>query len=238
MSNPIQVLRTEGAVIAQAPWSFALCLFVIGGIMFLILRSLKAQEVADLNSRLTLRNDEIADYRRKLDGRSPMEAKDFIEALEVEAVVEADAAVVADTPPPVASVTTRPRPVRHRLPQPEGERVFISEAEFSDAMSRTAGLTGLQQSALLEGIVGKWRTLETELLDVRQSSTGLLAFIRDRGELVGAKFSDDWSGQLAALPIGSILTIKGQIKGLASGVRLDHCEIVSSSAAPVEQPPA
>jgi len=82
MANPIEVLRTEGGVIAAAPWSFAICLFVIGGIIFLIIRSMKAQEVADLNSRLTLRNDEIADYRRKLDGKSPDEAKARLDELE------------------------------------------------------------------------------------------------------------------------------------------------------------
>ncbi|MBU4198152.1 MAG: hypothetical protein KJ911_15540 [Alphaproteobacteria bacterium] len=84
MGNPIETLRTEGGVIAQAPWSFVLCLFVVAGVLFLIIRSLKVQEVADLNSRLTLRNDEIADYRRKLDGASPDEAKARLDELEAQ----------------------------------------------------------------------------------------------------------------------------------------------------------
>lgn len=69
-------------MIAQAPWSFAICLAVVAGVIFLVLRSLKAQEIADLNSRLTLRNDEISDYRRKLDGKSPEEAKARLDELE------------------------------------------------------------------------------------------------------------------------------------------------------------
>lgn len=82
MSNPITVLRDEGGVIAAAPWSFLICLAALGGIIFLVLRAMKAQEIADLNSRLTLRNDEIADYRRKLDGASPDEAKARLDELE------------------------------------------------------------------------------------------------------------------------------------------------------------
>lgn len=82
MANPLEVLRTEGGVIAAAPWSFLICLFVVAGVIFLVLRALKAQEIADLNSRLTLRNDEITDYRRKLDGKSPDEAKARLDELE------------------------------------------------------------------------------------------------------------------------------------------------------------
>jgi hypothetical protein len=82
MSNFFQTLRSEGAMIAQAPLSFLICVAAVGGVVFLILRGLKAQEIADLNSRLTLKNDEISEYRRKLDGASPDEAKARLDDLE------------------------------------------------------------------------------------------------------------------------------------------------------------
>lgn len=50
----------------------------------MILRSAKAQQIADLESRLTLRNDEIEDYRRKLNGDSPDEAKARLDAMEAQ----------------------------------------------------------------------------------------------------------------------------------------------------------
>lgn len=71
-------------MIAQAPWSFLICIFVVGGIIFLVLRALKAQEIADLKSRLDLRIDEITDYRRRLDGASPEEAGARMDDLEAQ----------------------------------------------------------------------------------------------------------------------------------------------------------
>lgn len=82
MLDPIQTLRNEGAVISQAPWSFVICIIAASALIFLVIRALKAQQINDLESRLTLRNDEIEDYRRKLDGASPDEARARIDAIE------------------------------------------------------------------------------------------------------------------------------------------------------------
>lgn len=82
MTDAIQTLRNEGAVIGGAPWSFFICVLIVAGVIFGLLRALKAQEIEDLKSRLTLRNDEISDYQRKLNGASPDEAKARLDALE------------------------------------------------------------------------------------------------------------------------------------------------------------
>ncbi len=82
MTNPLDVLRTESAVIVQSPWSFAICLLVVAGVIYAVLRSMKAQEIGDLHSRLALRKDEIEAYRRQLDGASPEQAKARLDALE------------------------------------------------------------------------------------------------------------------------------------------------------------
>jgi hypothetical protein len=80
----LETLRAEGVAIGQAPWSFAICVAVVTGVLFVVLRAFKAQEIADLHSRLTLKSDEAADYRRKLDGATPEEARARVTKLELE----------------------------------------------------------------------------------------------------------------------------------------------------------
>lgn len=127
MSNALSVLRTEGSAIAQAPWSFAICLFVVAAVIFLVLRSLKAQEIADLNSRLTLRNDEISDYRRKLDGKSPDEAKARLDELEAR--------------------VTRLQPRRLDAAQREGIRAAV--AGFASSVSIAADMAAADARGLV-----------------------------------------------------------------------------------------
>lgn len=71
----LSTFKDEWRVIADAPWSFAAVLAAATGIMWLVLRALKAQEIADLKGRLQLRDDQIADYKAKLNGATPDEAK-------------------------------------------------------------------------------------------------------------------------------------------------------------------
>lgn len=84
MAGILETLRTEGAVIWHAPWSFAICVAVVSGAIFLVIRALKAQEIANLNSQLALKVAESADYKRQLDGATPEEARRRIERLEGE----------------------------------------------------------------------------------------------------------------------------------------------------------
>lgn len=79
--DPINTFRSEFPVIAGAPWSFAIGLTVIGLLIWTVVRWSKAKEISDLESRLKLRDDEIADYKRKLDGATPDEAHHQIEEL-------------------------------------------------------------------------------------------------------------------------------------------------------------
>jgi hypothetical protein len=82
MSNLMQTLRDNWAVIAQAPWAFLVVTVLLAGTIWLVVKALKAEQVGSLEARLKLRDDEIADYKRKLDGASPQQAHDRIEALE------------------------------------------------------------------------------------------------------------------------------------------------------------
>lgn len=84
MAGALDVIRAESSVIEAAPVSFLVCVAVVTAIAFILVSRLKAQQIADLESRLTLRNDEIADYRRKLDGASPDVAKARLDALELQ----------------------------------------------------------------------------------------------------------------------------------------------------------
>jgi hypothetical protein len=71
----IERLAKEWPVISGAPISFAIAVVVLGMLIWLALRW-------QYGARLSHRDDEIAAYRRKLDGASPDEAAQKIDALE------------------------------------------------------------------------------------------------------------------------------------------------------------
>lgn len=232
MSNPLETLRAESGVIAAAPWSFAICLFVIGGVIFLILRAMKAQEIADLNSRLTLRNDEIADYRRKLDGKTPDEAKSFVEALEVEAAVKSDRESQVESAPEPPPAPRRPpmavAQAKREAPAAAGERVFVLQDEYDAALAKTEGLTSIQAAEELQDLVGKWRTLRGEIFDIRPSSSRFIVFIKGEDGILGCRFDSAWGPKLSEFRPGEEIALRGRILGFSAGVRLDNCELVDT----------
>lgn len=69
-------------MIAQTPWVFLVWTAVITGAAWVAVNHLKSNQISDLTGRLALRDDEISDYRRKLSGASPDEAKARIDGLE------------------------------------------------------------------------------------------------------------------------------------------------------------
>ena len=77
-------LRDNWGAIAQAPWAFALWTMRVGGTTWAAISHLKANQLEKLESRLALQDDEIADYKRKLEGASPDEAKARMGMLERE----------------------------------------------------------------------------------------------------------------------------------------------------------
>ncbi|OBX19845.1 hypothetical protein A9995_04630 [Erythrobacter sp. QSSC1-22B] len=84
MENLLTSLRDNGEVIADASFAALTWAILIGALMFALVRALKANQIGDLQSRLSLRDDEISDYRRKSEAASPVEAAARIEALESE----------------------------------------------------------------------------------------------------------------------------------------------------------
>lgn len=81
MKDLLDLITENFAAVPKAPIPFFICLLVAGFVIYQVVKSLKAQEVADLTSRLDLKNDEVTDYKRKLEGRTPDEAKAAIESL-------------------------------------------------------------------------------------------------------------------------------------------------------------
>lgn len=71
-------------MIAQAPWAFAILTAVIIGVVWAVINHLKSNQIGNLESRLSLRDDEIANYKRKLEGATPDEAAERIDRLERE----------------------------------------------------------------------------------------------------------------------------------------------------------
>lgn len=77
----ITYLITEAKVIAAAPVTFAAMIGVIGLMMYLIVRHQFADRMDSMQSRIQLKDDRIADYEAKLQGRSPDEAAAVIDDL-------------------------------------------------------------------------------------------------------------------------------------------------------------
>ncbi|RWH69157.1 hypothetical protein [Mesorhizobium sp.] len=71
----IDRLAKEWPVISGAPFSFIIAIAIVGTVIWLALRW-------QYGARLTHRDDEIAAYKRKLDGASPDEARLHIDRLE------------------------------------------------------------------------------------------------------------------------------------------------------------
>lgn len=84
MGDLLNWLRDNWAVIAEAPLAFALWTAILLGLCWFVVSYLKSNQIGNLESRISLRDDEISDYKRKLDGASPEEARDRIEKLEAE----------------------------------------------------------------------------------------------------------------------------------------------------------
>lgn len=81
MKDLLDLITENFAAVLKAPIPFIVCLLVAGFVIYQVVKNLKAQEIADLTSRLNLKNDEVADYTRKLEGKSPDEAKAQIDDL-------------------------------------------------------------------------------------------------------------------------------------------------------------
>jgi hypothetical protein len=78
----VQFVKENWAVIEQAPWVFVTLVVLFGGGGLLGGRYWRADIVTNKDSIIALRDAEISDYKRKLDGASPDEAQARIAALE------------------------------------------------------------------------------------------------------------------------------------------------------------
>lgn len=71
-------------MILQAPATFAIAIVILAGIIWGAMNWTYSSQVTNLQSRLSLRDDQIADYKTKLEGATPDEAKNRLEALELQ----------------------------------------------------------------------------------------------------------------------------------------------------------
>ena len=80
----VKYVITELSVIAQVPVSFLLCLSVIALIVWRALNWKFLGTIDNLKSRNDLQAAQIADYKDKLSGASPEEAKKRLDSLEIQ----------------------------------------------------------------------------------------------------------------------------------------------------------
>ncbi len=89
MREMVRTLRDNWSVIAGAPWAFAIVAGLMSGLIWIVLKEFSKRQIEglkhqieNLEARLKLRDDEIADYKRKLQGATPKEAGERIAELE------------------------------------------------------------------------------------------------------------------------------------------------------------
>lgn len=80
--DPLATIQKEWPVISQAPWSVGTIAILCLGAGWVVAWFLIRERGANLESRLKLRDEEIADYKNKLSGATPDEAKARLDALE------------------------------------------------------------------------------------------------------------------------------------------------------------
>lgn len=91
MNDIITAINDNWEVMAEAPLPFAIWVLVATPAIWAIVNWANAKTISDLNSRMLLKDDVIAEYRRKLDGATPQQAHDRIEKLEARiAIMESD----------------------------------------------------------------------------------------------------------------------------------------------------
>jgi membrane protein implicated in regulation of membrane protease activity len=78
----IAYISGEWGVISQAPLTFAVGALLIAALVYAIIRQQFADRLESAEGRLKLRDDQIADYREKLQGATPDEARARIDDLE------------------------------------------------------------------------------------------------------------------------------------------------------------
>ena len=84
MEALIRYLAGEGRVILQAPATFLVAIAIVSGIAWVALDWKYSSQISNLQSRLSLRDDQIADYKDKLNGATPDEAKKRLDELETQ----------------------------------------------------------------------------------------------------------------------------------------------------------
>ncbi|MEW6016765.1 MAG: hypothetical protein AB1760_01670 [Pseudomonadota bacterium] len=77
-----EYLAREWAVVSQAPFTFIIASLLVGAVAWAAVLWRYGGKIDHLEERVRLRDDEIADYKRKLDGATPDEARARIEKLE------------------------------------------------------------------------------------------------------------------------------------------------------------
>ena len=82
--DPVAFLQNEWKVIVQTPVTFVVGGLIIFGIAYAWARHQFSDRLASAEARLALKEDQIKAYSEKLDGASPDEARERIEALENE----------------------------------------------------------------------------------------------------------------------------------------------------------
>lgn len=75
-------IKSEWQTISQAPGTFLIGIIITGGAMYAFVRHQLGDRISALEERIKLKDDQLCEYRDKLNGASPDEVKARIDGLE------------------------------------------------------------------------------------------------------------------------------------------------------------
>jgi hypothetical protein len=81
MESLIKYFAGEGRIIRKVPMTFSLGIAMLGGVIWAVVNWQYSEQIMNLNSRISLRDDQIEDYKSKLDEATRDEERKRFELL-------------------------------------------------------------------------------------------------------------------------------------------------------------
>ena len=173
MESILKYFAAEGRVILKAPVTFGIALVLLVGLVWTALSWDFSSRIANLDSRISLRDDQIADYKSKLNGATPDEAKKRLDALESELKALTPRRLTGDQKNKIAQA----------LKGTTGMLYLAQDMAATDA-------TGLTRDLSVAFIEAGWQTILPSIFGPPQiPPTGIALLVADSGSLKPAEIT-------------------------------------------------
>jgi hypothetical protein len=140
MEPLLKLLTDEWSVLQQSPRLFIIAVVLASGAIWLALDWKYSAQIANLERRLSLKDDQIQDYKSKLNGASPDEAKRRLDELDLTVKKLRDALASLDAFEPYTPLSDlQSKTISDAFKSLTPPRMFISFAAPDQSASKLAG---------------------------------------------------------------------------------------------------